>query len=205
MQSKYNSEYEIGIDEAGRGPLIGRVYAGAVILGPDFKQDDTIILNDSKKMTPKKRQLALAWIKKNVTAWGVGFAEASEIDQINILEATNNAMKRAVENLKLTFPKYTDINNLIVDGVGWDNRFPGYTVKSFVKGDSKYLSIACASIIAKEYHDSYIKEICSHDNMLDTKYDLLSNMGYGTKKHLAGIILHGPSTYHRMSFKPIKK
>jgi ribonuclease HII len=204
MQNKYKSDYEIGIDEAGRGPLIGRVYAGAVILGPDFKTDDKIILNDSKKMTAKKRAVALYWIKSNVLAWGVGFAEPSEIDKINILEATNLAMKRAIDNLKLSFPLYKEKDNLIIDGVGWETRFPGYIVNSFVKGDVTYLSIACASIIAKEYHDMHIKDICNNSD-LNEKYDLLSNMGYGTKKHLTGLITHGPCDYHRKSFKPIKQ
>jgi ribonuclease HII len=94
--------------------------------------------------------------------------------------------------------------SLIIDGINWNSRFPNYTVTSFVKGDATYFSIACASIIAKEYHDMHIKDICNN-NDLDAKYDLLNCMGYGTKKHLLGLEQYGPSDYHRKSFKPIKK
>lgn len=202
MQTKYKSYDEIGIDEAGRGPLIGRVYAGAVILGKELKCD---MINDSKKLSPKKRGIALKWIKENVAAWGVGYAEPGEIDNINILEATNLAMTRAITNLKETFPTYVNNNNLIIDGCYWENRFTNYNVTSFVKGDATYFSIACASIIAKEYHDMHINELCTINKELDMKYDLLKNMGYGTKKHLLGIEKYGPCEYHRKSFKPIKK
>ena len=204
MQNKYMSDTEIGVDEAGRGPLIGRVYAGAVILGKDFKLDPKISIIDSKKLSAKKRAVSYEWIKNNVAAWGVGYAEPGEIDSINILEATNLAMLRAVTNLKTNFSSYNNNEELIVDGIGWETRFPGYIVNSFVKGDATYLSIACASIIAKEYHDMHIKDICNNTD-LNEKYDLLSNMGYGTKKHLAGIHTYGPCDYHRKSFRPIKQ
>ena len=202
MQTIYKSYDEIGIDEAGRGPLIGRVYAGAVILGKDIKCD---LIDDSKKLTPKKRAIALKWIKENVAAWGVGYAEPEEIDNVNILEATNLAMKRAITNLKEHNPKYNNSMSLIIDGINWNNRFPNYTVESVIKGDATYFSIACASIIAKEYHDMHINELCTINKELDIKYDLLKCMGYGTKKHLLGLEQYGPSTYHRKSFKPIKK
>jgi ribonuclease HII len=201
MLKKYLSDDEIGLDEAGRGPLIGRVYAGAVVLGNNIK-DVPSIITDSKKLTAKKRAIALKWIKENVKAWGYGFAEPAEIDQINILEATNMAMKRAIEKLKNDFPECKDSNNLIIDGCYWEKRFPNYNVKSFVKGDATYISIAAASIIAKEYHDMHIKELCQNNIGLNEKYDLENNMGYGTKKHLAGLELHGNSIFHRKSFKP---
>lgn len=198
MLIKYFDEYEVGIDEAGRGPLLGRVYAGAVILGPNI--NDCNIINDSKKISPKKRKIALEWIKLNVLAWGVGWAEPNEIDTINILEATKLSMNRAIIDLQ---SKYNNnINNLIIDGIGWDYKFDNYNVKSIVKGDTKYLSIAAASIIAKEYHDEYIKQICSEYPELNEKYDLINNMGYGTKKHFIGIEKYGISNFHRKSFKP---
>jgi ribonuclease HII len=199
MEIKYLNDDEIGIDEAGRGPLIGRVYAGAVIWDSTKNND---IISDSKKMTPKKRKKALEWIKSNVLAWGVGYAESEEIDSINILNATNLAMKRAVEHLKKQFNLYNSSNNLIIDGVRWENKFDDYNVKSIVKGDDKYYSIASASIIAKEYHDEHIKELCVNDPELNEKYDLQKNMGYGTKKHLEGLKKHGNSKYHRKTFKP---
>ena len=192
-----NNEFEIGIDEAGRGPLIGRVYAGAVIWG-----NNTIInpiIKDSKKLSKKKRAIALEWIKSNVKAWGIGYAEPDEIDKINILEATKLAMNRAIQNLITNFNLNPDNITLIIDGLGWENKF-NYNVKSIVKGDSKYYSIAAASILAKEYHDNYIKELCNNDLDLNLKYDLLNNMGYGTKKHINGIKTYGLSQYHRKTF-----
>jgi ribonuclease HII len=201
MEKYYlNQDLEIGIDEAGRGPLIGRVYAGAVIWGKNTP--DNLIINDSKKLSAKKRGIALEWIKSNVQAWGVGYAEPEEIDKINILEATKLAMDRAIQNLISNFNIDKNNISLIIDGTGWEKKFKDYNVKSFVKGDGKYISIAAASIIAKEYHDEYIKELCLSNIELNEKYDLLSNMGYGTKKHLLGIEKHGNSSFHRKSFKP---
>lgn len=200
MLIKYIDNNEIGIDEAGRGPLIGRVYAGAVIWNQEIKEAP--LITDSKKLSAKKRKIALEWIKNNVKAWGVGYAEANEIDSINILNATKLAMNRAIENLKINFNLYNDSKILIIDGIGWENKFDDYQVKSIVKGDATYLSIAAASIIAKEYHDEYIKELCINNPELNEKYDLENNMGYGTKKHLEGLSKYGNSIYHRKSFKP---
>lgn len=201
MEKYYlDPELEIGIDEAGRGPLIGRVYAGAVIWGKETL--DNPIINDSKKLSAKKRGIALEWIKKNVKAWGVGYVESEEIDKINILEATKLAMQRAIDNLITNFNLQNQNVSLIIDGSWWEKKFTNYKVKSFVKGDSRFLSIAAASIIAKEYHDEYIKDLCSSHPELNDKYDLLSNMGYGTKKHLLGLEQHGNSTFHRLTFKP---
>lgn len=199
MEKYYlDHEFEIGVDEAGRGPLIGRVYAGAVIWG----ELDNSLINDSKKLSAKKRGVALEWIKDNVKAWGVGYAEPEEIDQINILEATKLAMSRAIENLITNFNLQNQNISLIIDGTGWEKKFTNHKVKSFIKGDSKFKSIAAASIIAKEYHDEYIKNLCTSHPELNEKYDLLSNMGYGTKKHLLGLEQHGNSSFHRKSFKP---
>jgi len=197
MQKYLIEQNEIGIDEAGRGPLLGRVYAGAVIWNSDKSID---IINDSKKLTPKKRKIALEWIKSNVKAWGVGFAEPEEIDTINILEATKLAMDRAIENLHKSFSDIKS-NNIIIDGIGWEKKFNGFNVKSVVKGDSKYYSIASASIIAKEYHDEHIKELCEKNPELNEKYAIGKNMGYGTAKHIEGIKKYGLTPYHRKSFK----
>ena len=203
MQKKYFNDYEIGIDEAGRGPLIGRVYAGAVIWGPNT--NDCTLITDSKKISAKKRDEALKWIKSNVLAWGVGWAEPDEIDSINILNATKLAMDRAINNLKEKCDVKQPLNYLIIDGTGWEKKFNGYNVKSIVKGDSLYLSIAAASIIAKEYHDEYIKQLCLNNPELNQKYDLENNMGYGTKKHIEALELHGICQYHRKTFKPCNK
>jgi ribonuclease HII len=203
MEKYYlNSKLEIGIDEAGRGPLIGRVYAGAVIWGDDTLSNS--IINDSKKLSAKKRGIALEWIKSNVKAWGVGWAEPEEVDKINILEATKLAMERALQNLITNFNLNDKPITLIIDGSGWEKKFTNYEIKSIIKGDAKFLSIAAASIIAKEFHDEYIKNICLSNPELNEKYDLLNNMGYGTKKHLLGLEKYGGSDFHRKSFKPLK-
>jgi ribonuclease HII len=199
MQKYKNDINEIGIDEAGRGPLIGRVYAGAVIWDNNKEFE---LINDSKKLTPKKRQIALNWIKENIKYWGVGYADEKEIDKINILNATKLAMDRAIEDLKTKGYKNTNtITHLLIDGTGWEKKFKNYEVESIVKGDSLYYSIAAASIIAKEYHDMHIHEMISNDPTLDDKYSLSSNMGYPTVKHFEGIKKYGITEYHRKSFK----
>ena len=198
MQKYKNDINEIGLDEAGRGPLIGRVYAGAVIWDNDKEFE---LINDSKKLTPKKRAIALDWIKNNIKYWGVGYADEKEIDKINILNATQLAMTRAIEDLLIK--GYNNISHLIIDGTGWEKKFNNYNVESIVKGDSLYYSIAAASIIAKEYHDMHIHELISIDPTLDDKYALSSNMGYPTVKHFNGLKKYGPSIYHRKSFRGV--
>jgi len=200
MQKYKNNINEIGLDEAGRGPLIGRVYAGAVIWNQEIDIPDFI--KDSKKLTSKKRKIALDWIKNNIKYWGVGYADEKEIDKINILNATKLAMDRAIDDLIIKGYKYT-ITNLIIDGTGWEKKFKNYQVDSIIKGDSLYLSIAAASIIAKEYHDMHIMELISNDPTLDDKYSLSSNMGYPTVKHYDGIKKYGCSEYHRKSFRGV--
>jgi len=187
-----SNNFEIGIDEAGRGPLLGRVYAAAVIW-----TGDSILINDSKKLTKNKRKNALEWIKNNNIKYGIGWADSNEIDELNILNATKLAINRALENLNLIILDYT----LLIDGIGWEKQFSNYNVKSIIKGDSIYYSIAAASIIAKEYHDEYIKNLCKENQDLNEKYDLLNNMGYGTKKHINGIKIHGYTDFHRKSYK----
>lgn len=197
----HTNKYEIGVDEAGRGPLIGRVYASAVCIG-DIDEKIPLI-TDSKKMTRNQRQEAYNWIINNVKGYAVSYAEASEIDSINILQATRLAMSRALQKLR----KNIEIKNVIIDGPRWENKFEELkecTIKSVIKGDSKYLAIAAASILAKEEHDKHIRELCHIHPELNEKYDLLNNMGYGTKKHLEGIKKYGISEYHRKSFKCCK-
>lgn len=187
-----NDKIEVGLDEAGRGPLIGRVYAAVVNWGDTPINED---VNDSKKLSPKKRNQVLKWIQENVDEWAVGFAEPEEIDEINILEATKLSMHRALDHLEFK-PDY-----LIIDGVGWEKKFPEFNTTSIIKGDANYYSIAAASIIAKEYHDDYIKKLCNDNPELVDKYDLLNNMGYGTKKHIEGIKKYGLSEFHRKTFQ----
>lgn len=182
---------ECGIDEAGRGPLIGNVYAAVVIWPYNLKPDENLI-KDSKKLSPKKRSQAVEWIKKHIIHFGVGFATHTEIDNINILEAT----KLAIDNLQIKPTHY------IIDGIGWEKKFTNLSnVKSIIKGDSCYYSIAAASILAKEYHDNHIIELCQLNQDIDDKYNLKSNMGYGSKTHIEGIKKYGYTDYHRKSFK----
>ena len=203
---KYKNDInEIGIDEAGRGPLIGRVYAGAVIWNNNLECD---LIKDSKKLSKKKRKQALEWIEKNIKYWAFGYADEKEIDDVNILQATKLAMDRALEQLH----QKTKVKNdktffntcnqkIIIDGYNWEKLFKHYDVESVIKGDNKYYSIAAASIVAKEYHDMYIKDLVDKEPELNEKYDLLSNMGYPTKKHRDGVKKYGISKYHRRTFK----
>lgn len=191
----------IGVDEAGRGPCIGRVYAGAVWWTlPDGVEIPSII-TDSKKLSAKQRQKAKEWILAHFLSWGIGFAEASEIDEINILQATRLAMSRAISDLQTRFPESKNIKHLMIDGVRWDDKFgDDYNVTSVIGGDGKILAISAASILAKEAHDDHIRELCKTHPDWAQKYGLLTNMGYATKKHIEGLNLFGPCEQHRRSF-----
>ena len=177
---------EAGCDEAGRGCLAGSVYAAAVILPPDYQNPD---LNDSKKLTDKKRKALREQIERDAVAWAVGIVTPDEIDKINILNASILAMHRALDQLKVR-PEA-----VIVDG----NRFKPYQdlpYTTIVKGDGKYLAIAAASILAKTYRDDYMDALAEEY----PQYDWKSNKGYPTKKHRAAIKQFGVTPYHRMSY-----
>ena len=177
---------EAGCDEAGRGCLAGSVYAAAVILPPDYQNPD---LNDSKKLTDKKRKALREQIERDAVAWAVGIVTPEEIDKINILNASFLAMHRALDQLKVR-PEA-----VIVDG----NRFKPYQnlpYTTIVKGDGKYLAIAAASILAKTYRDDYMDALAEEY----PQYDWKSNKGYPTKKHRAAIKQFGVTPYHRMSY-----
>jgi ribonuclease HII len=182
----YESLIEAGCDEAGRGCLAGSVYAAAVILPPDYQNE---LLNDSKKLTAKKRYALREEIERDAIAWAVGIVTPEEIDKINILNASFLAMHRALDQLKVR-PEA-----VIVDG----NRFKPYQdlpSTTIVKGDGKYLSIAAASILAKTYRDGYMLSLAEEY----PQYDWQSNMGYPTKKHRQAIREHGITPYHRKSY-----
>ena len=182
----YESLIEAGCDEAGRGCLAGSVYAAAVILPPDYQNES---LNDSKKLTAKKRYALREEIERDAIAWAVGIVTPEEIDKINILNASFLAMHRALDQLKVR-PEA-----VIVDG----NRFKPYQdlpSTTIVKGDGKYLSIAAASILAKTYRDDYMLSLAEEY----PQYDWQSNMGYPTKKHRQAIREHGITPYHRKSY-----
>lgn len=181
------SKIEAGCDEAGRGCLSGPVVAAAVILPKKFKNK---ILNDSKKLTEKQRELLRPIIEKEALAWGVGIVSPEEIDEINILNASFLAMHRAIDKLKKT------PNLLLIDG----NRFNKYKETEHVcviKGDGKFLPIAAASILAKTYRDDIMKQY--HEEF--PHYDWNKNKGYPTKKHRQAIRDFGTTIYHRKSFR----
>ena len=177
---------EAGCDEAGRGCLAGSVYAAAVILPPDYTNDE---LNDSKKLSAKRRYALREVIERDAVAWAVGVTTAAEIDEINILNASILAMHRALDKLAVR-PEF-----VIVDG----NRFKPYhdvPHQTIVKGDGKYLAIAAASILAKTYRDDYMHEL--HKEFPYYGWD--RNAGYPTKQHREGIAEHGLTPYHRLTF-----
>lgn len=177
---------EAGCDEAGRGCLAGAVYAAAVILPKDYENE---MLNDSKKLSEKKRYLLREQIERDALAWAVGVVSPQEIDEINILNASFLAMHRALDQLKLR-PEA-----LLIDG----NRFKPYhdtPHTTVVKGDGKYMSIAAASILAKTYRDDYMMRL--HEEYPQYHWD--SNKGYPSKAHRLAIREYGVSPYHRMSY-----
>lgn len=185
----YSNLIEAGCDEAGRGCLAGSVYAAAVILPRDY---DNPLLNDSKKLTEKRRKDLRDQIVRDAVAWAVGVVTPEEIDKINILNASFLAMHRALDQLAVR-PEA-----VIVDG----NRFNPYRdlpYTTIVKGDGKYQSIAAASILAKTFRDEYMDSLAKEYPY----YDWQKNKGYPTKAHREGIRDHGPSPYHRMSFNLI--
>lgn len=174
-----------GVDEAGRGPLAGPVCAAAVILPPNL---DIPGLNDSKKLSDKKRRELFPLIKEQAIAYGIAFADHNEIDAINILQATYLAMERAISQLQVK-PEYA-----LVDG----NRAKdfGLPVKTVVQGDSLSASIAAASILAKVTRDDYMEQIAkTYPN-----YKFEVHKGYGTKAHYEALDKFGPCAIHRMSF-----
>lgn len=178
---------EAGCDEAGRGCLAGPVFAAAVILPPSFSN---YMLNDSKKLTERQRYELRPIIEREAIAWAVGIVDNHEIDRINILRASIEAMHRAISQLKVR-PEA-----LLIDG----NRFypfediPHTTI---VKGDGKMMSIAAASVLAKTYRDDFMTRL----DQEFPQYNWRVNKGYPTKDHRAAIAQHGPTKYHRMSFR----
>lgn len=189
---------ECGCDEAGRGCLAGPVVAAAVILPADF---DCPTLNDSKQLTEKQREQLRPFIEKNALAWAVAIVDNNEIDEINILNASILAMHRAIDQLSVV-PEF-----IIVDG----NKFKPYASvphQTIVKGDSKYLSIAAASVLAKTHRDALMMQLHAEFPV----YDWAQNKAYPTLKHRKAIVQNGVTPYHRMSYdllgvkeKPVRK
>lgn len=188
-----NGKVEAGCDEAGRGCLAGAVFASAVILPKEFKNER---LNDSKQLTEKDREELRPIIEKEAISWAVGIVKPKEIDKINILNASFLAMHRAIGKLKIK-PEL-----LLIDG----NRFNPYKdlpYECIIKGDGKYASIAAASILAKTYRDDYMKKLAKKH----PQYHWQTNKGYPTQAHRDAIVEHGVTPYHRKSFRllPVAK
>ena len=178
-----------GIDEVGRGPLAGPVVAAAVILPDDFQ---ILGIDDSKKLSETKREELYELIRSTAVSIGVGIIEAEEIDTINIYEATKKAMYVALNELHIS-PDF-----LLVDAMKLTTPIPS---EAIIKGDSKSISIAAASIIAKVTRDRMMKELAQSF----PEYRFEQNMGYGTKEHIEALQLYGATPYHRRSFAPIKE
>ncbi len=187
----YNNEINFiaGIDEVGRGPLVGPVVTAAVILPKDFYDER---INDSKKLTEKKRELLYDVIMENALSVGIGISSPEVIDEINILNATKKAMIEAINNLSIK-PEH-----LLIDAVKLDIDIPQ---TSIIKGDAKSQSIASASIIAKVTRDRMMVELDKKYPMYDFKH----NKGYGTKKHMEALYKYGPLKEHRKSFAPVSE
>ena len=179
---------EAGCDEAGRGPLAGPVFAASVILPADFHHP---LLNDSKKMTEKARNILREVIEREALAWAVEKVDPCEIDSINILNASITGMQRAVRRLSVK-PEL-----LLIDG-NRVKRFDGYDYQCIGKGDGKYAPIAAASVLAKTWRDEYMRELAKQF----PEYGWDRNMGYPTKEHIEAIKKHGYTPHHRMSFHP---
>lgn len=223
MLEKYFNEsddvLELGVDEAGRGPLLGRVYTAAVILPKDDSFDHSK-MKDSKKFSSKKKIREVAeYIKKNAIAYAITFSDEKKIDDINILQATMDSMRRSIlETIASSQEKYKDSDidykyELLIDGNYFKPVFvfnpktrmmDHFRYMCVEKGDATYSSIAAASILAKVARDDYIAELCQQHPDLSIKYGIDTNMGYGSKKHMDGIKEHGITEFHRKSFKPCK-
>lgn len=202
--------YEIGIDEAGKGPMFGRVYAAAVVL-PKMNSTDTFVhedLRDSKKFTSDKKLNALAkYIKEKAISWSVCYRDENAIDQFNIRQATFQAMHDSIDEAVTFLDCPTSNMKLLVDG----NDFKPYMFLSrgmlkqiphttYEGGDNKFTAIAAASILAKTERDKYILDLCERNPELKEYYSIHTNKGYGTMKHLAGIREHGITKWHRKSY-----
>jgi ribonuclease HII len=183
-----------GVDEAGRGPLVGSVVAGAVVLDPSRP---ILGLKDSKKLSPTKREYLYAEIMQKAKAWGIGQASSIEIDELNILQATMVAMRRAVEDLANRLGEWP--SKALIDG----NRCPQLPITSeaIIQGDAKEPAISAASIIAKVTRDQQMQDL----HLRHPQYGFNQHMGYPTEVHIQALREYGPCVEHRRSFSPVRE
>jgi len=201
------TDYELGVDEVGRGCLFGPVVSAAVLMPLTFPEEDELWkqIKDSKKVSEKKRKVLKEYIEKTAICYGIGMCSQEEIDQINILQASLKSMQKAIHEAWKVSPLFTKI---LVDGTHFKSyRPPGEEAdciphECIEQGDNLKLNIAAASILAKCFRDHLIEEGCKKNEDWN-RYDLLNNKGYGTPKHLAGLRTYGPIPGHRRSYRPV--
>jgi ribonuclease HII len=204
------NNYEVGVDEVGRGPLFGSVYAASVILPKNSDTFNYSLLKDSKKFSSSKKLKEVAeYIKENAIAYSIAFEDEKIVDQYNILQASQMAMHKSINELVQKYKDEPNSIRLLIDG----NYFkPFYTMNNKInkleeidsvtveQGDNKYCSIAAASILAKDARDQYIKDLCVEYPYLEERYKLSSNKGYAAKLHREGIMEYGITMWHRKTF-----
>ncbi len=198
---KHKDKVIAGVDEVARGTFIGPVIAACVVLPKSFPDDTYKQIKDSKKLSEKKREFLASYIKDICITYGVGEVSNKEVDEINILNATMKAMNRAINEAYKKEP----FNYLLIDGPNFKGYIPPgedaemIEYECVLQGDAIYLSIAAASIVAKDYHTKLINKLVV-DNPILMLYDIKKNKGYGTKNHLAALKTHGLSEFHRKTF-----
>ena len=203
LRYKDDDVIEVGLDEAGRGCLFGRLYVGAVVFSNDLEDffDHGVALKDikdSKLLTKRKRDILYDYIQECALDKTVAFAEADDVDRLNVLQADLSTMHAALDSLQVP------VERVLVDGDHWRpyKDTEGYAI---VDGDAQYLAIAAAGILAKVSRDRWIEEIVTAHPDWDTKYGLSSNMGYGTAAHMTGLKEHGITSEHRKSYAPVRQ
>jgi ribonuclease HII len=203
LRYKEDDTVEVGLDEAGRGCLFGRLYVGAVIFSNDtddmFDHGAALSdIKDSKLLSKRKRAILYDYVKECALDSAVAYADVDEIDRLNILRADLATMHRALDTL------IVPVERILVDGDHWTpyKDTEGYAI---VDGDAQYLAIAAAGILAKVSRDRWVESVVVEHPEYDEMYGLGSNMGYGTKVHMEGIVKYGVTSEHRRSFAPVRK
>jgi ribonuclease HII len=202
LRYKDDDTIEVGLDEAGRGCLFGRLYVGAVVFSNDLEDfpdggEMLDMIKDSKKLSAKKRDLLYDYIIENALDTSVAYAEVDEIDRDNILQADLSAMHRALDGLNVP------VERVLADGDHWR---PYRDTEGFaiVDGDAQYLAIAAAGILAKVSRDRWVTEMVAKHPEWETQYGFSHNMGYGTAQHMKGLVEYGATAQHRTSFAPVR-